>query len=508
MPEARRLEWTLWGLLLAAAFAFLMWSGRGTNFYFDDWSWVEFRRIGLHAIFDSYNQHLVIVPVAVYRVLFASVGLGHYWVFRAFQTAAHLGCATAVFAFARRRIGAVALIVVAPFVVLGSGWDYALLPINFGFVLSVALSVCALLVLENNSPGGDLAACGLLVIAMGCSEFAAVFSIGVAVESWMRDRSFRRAWVWAIPLALYAVWWIAFYAPLPGRHTNLGATPAFGLNLAANAIGGLFGLDVFWGRLLVAAAAVLVYRQVKRVGHLTPRLGGLLVTAAAFWLLVALGRAGGGDFTASRYVYTGAVLIILILAEAFRGSRLDARGIAIASLAALIALGGNMNDLAGNADALRTASGQVSAELGALQLARQTVPPGLELDRHYAPAVFAGPYLTAVNAIGSSPAYSIHQILAAPEFVRVGRRWLALSGGEPACGRQDGRAGDSGSVRAAASQRSKRSARIAARPRGDRPRDGLGCTRDDPRSPLGSGVRERPHRRGSCFGRGRVAKRT
>jgi hypothetical protein len=419
----------LWSLVLAMAFAFLMWSGRGTNFFFDDWAWVEFRRVGLHAIVDSYNQHLVIVPVALYRFLFATVGLGHYWVFRAFQAAAHLCCAAVAFEFVRRRVGVVALLVVLPFLVLGSGSDYVLLPINVGFVLSIALGVGALLVLEGSHPHRDLTVCLLLVIATACSEFAAVFSIGIAVESRMRDRSFRRAWVWAIPLALYAMWWIAFFSPGPGQHVNLGAAPGFALNLAANAIGGLFGLDIFWGRLLLVAAAVLVYRHVKRTGAVTPRLAGLLVTAVAFWLLVGVGRDVGGDFTASRYVYTGALLIVLILAEAFRGTRLDGRGIVIVSLIALIASAGNISKLAGSAGFLRSASSRVSAELGALQLARQTVPRRLGLDSGYAPVVFAGPYLTAIGAIGSSPAYSIQHILSAPAAARLAADGLLIRAG-------------------------------------------------------------------------------
>ena len=417
--DARRSQWLVWSLLLIAAFGYLMWRGRATNFYYDDWSWIESRRVGLHALLDSYNEHLVIVPVALYRVLFKTVGLDHFWVFRAFQTAAHLFCATALFEFVRRRIGAIALILVLPFAVLGLGWEYVLLPVSFGCVLSLALSICALLVLERNDHRGDVAACVLLVLAMGCSEFAALFSLGVAVESWLRDRSFRRAWVWVIPLALFAVWWVAFYTPMPGRSTNLAAVPAFALNMAAGAIGGLFGLDVFWGRVLLVAAGALSWIHVARGGRVTPRLAGLLVAAVGFWVLVGLGRAVDGDPSASRYVYTGAVFIVLILAEVFRGTRVNATGIAIACLVALVAFAGNINQLGQAAGYLRGAASQVSSELGALQLARGTVGPRFLLDRHYAPVVVAGPYFSAIDAIGSSPAYSPGRILAAPEFARL-----------------------------------------------------------------------------------------
>ena len=51
----------------------------------------------------SYNQHLVIAPIAAYQLLLATVGLAHYWPYRLLAAVAHLACAAAVFAYVRRR---------------------------------------------------------------------------------------------------------------------------------------------------------------------------------------------------------------------------------------------------------------------------------------------------------------------------------------------------------------------------------------------------------------------
>jgi len=134
---------------------------------------------GWHAIIASYNQHLLAVPIALYQLLFATVGLAHYWVFRLFLTLAHLACVAAVFAYVRRRIGSAALLVTLPLLVLGSGWEYVLEPVNFGFVASIALSICALLALERDDGRGDALACVLLVVGLACSELAVVFAAGI-----------------------------------------------------------------------------------------------------------------------------------------------------------------------------------------------------------------------------------------------------------------------------------------------------------------------------------------
>lgn len=414
-------DWGIWlgfGALLAIAFAYLVWEGHGDTFFFDDWGWIEQRRTGLHWIFASYNEHLLAVPITLYQLLFRTLGLRHYWIYRLFEVVAHLGCAGVVFEFSRRRIGWYAVPLVAPVVFLGSGWEYVLEPVNFGFVASIALSVGALLALERDNRRGDVMACLLLVLGVACSEFTVVFALGIAVELLWRDKRLGRAWVWAVPLALYAIWWLVYHEPSMAAQ-NATAAPAFAADLAAGAMGGLFGLSIDWGRPLLLAGLLLAGWGLARPGHLTPRMAMLLVAAAAFWLLVALGRAQGGDPSAPRYIYTGAILIVLLSAEGMRGSALSLRAIAVAGLVALFALAGNINVLRSGADFLRLASSQVASELGALQLARAIVPPDFAVDSHYAPVVFAGPYFAAIDAIGSSPGDSPQRLLRRPEEFRI-----------------------------------------------------------------------------------------
>lgn len=424
-----RLAWPVFGLILLVAFIYLNLKGRGANFYYDEWGWIQQRYSGLHWIVASYNQHLLAVPIALYQLLFKTLGLTHYWVYRLLQVIVHLGCAAAVFEFARRRVGILAVLLALPVVFLGSAWEYVLEPVNLGFVASIALSISSMLLLEGDDRRRNTLACVLLVLGVACSEFATVFALGLAVELSWRDRGPRRAWVWLIPLLVYGAWWLGYHESTSFRQ-NLTAAPSFAADLAANATGGLFGLDIDWGRPLLIAGLLLLIVQARRPNATTPRLVALLVAVGAFWGLVALGRASMGTPTAARYIYPGATLIVLVAAEALRGTRLPPAMFGIATLVALFAVTANIRTLTGGQDSLVLAARTVSGELAAVEIAHENLPPALIVDTHFAPALFVAPYLAATAALHSSPADSLQGLLHQREDVRVAADTLLVRGNE------------------------------------------------------------------------------
>jgi hypothetical protein len=328
--RAAILRWGAVGAILLFAFAYFLWKARGNTFFFDEWNWIEWRRSGLHWIFASYNQHLMPVPIAVYQFLFHTVGIGHYRYYRVLPLVAHLACATAVFVFAWRRIGSLALLVLIPVALFGEGWEFILWGINLGATASIALCVFGLICLELEDRRGGPAACVLFTLGPLCSETALVFALGAAVEVTWRDRGFKRAWIWAVPVALYVAWWLAFYRPDSSAH-DLGAIPKFVAQLAASAAGNIFGLSILAGWVVLAGVIALVGVMSVRRGF-SPRMGGLLVTLLAYWALVAFGRAQLGVPGASRYVYPGVVLLLLLVLEALRGTRATLRSVGVVAL--------------------------------------------------------------------------------------------------------------------------------------------------------------------------------
>jgi hypothetical protein len=403
--------------------------GRGNIFVFDEWSWIEFRRAGLSSILDSYNDHLLAAPLAIYQLLFRTVGLGDYTAYRVLAAVAHLICIATVFEFARRRIGSAALLLVIPLAFFGSGWEYELQGVNFGFTLSIALSVGALLALDAGNRRGDVLACALLTLGLVFSEFAVLFAIGIAVTQLIADRSLRRAWLWLVPLILYGGWWLAYHTSIQSS-SSLGRVPKFAADMAASAAGGLFGQGLQLGRLILLALLVLVGWRIFRHRALTPRLVGLLVTAVAFWLSVAVSRDLLNRPYASHYIYTGAILLVLIVTESLRDVGLGRPVLALGAALALGALIGNIHTLGGGETYLRTASENARAELGALRVLGPTAPPSLIMDEHYAPQLIAGPYEAAARALGPAPTDTPAQLITRPESVRLAADDVLIRGGE------------------------------------------------------------------------------
>ena len=125
---------------------------------------------------------------------------------------------------------------------------------------------------------------------------------------------------------LYGVWYLAYGA---GGSTasvdNLLSTPAYIADAAAAATGAMFGLGVEWGRPLAVALGALLMLVVRRGAADPWRLAALIALPLVFWGLTGLARADLHEPGAPRYLYPGALFLLLIAVEAARGVRLTRR---------------------------------------------------------------------------------------------------------------------------------------------------------------------------------------
>jgi hypothetical protein len=150
----------------------------------------------------------------------------------------------------------------------------------------------------------------------------------------------------------------------------------------------------------LVGAGLLVSVIVRRRADV--RLVSLAVTTVSLWVLLALGRGSVGDPAASRYVYVGAVLIVLMIGEAVADARHGrAVTVAVLVLAPLCILAG-LSSLRSGAAQLRRNSTFLRAELAEVErLGAERVDPDFRPDPIRAPQISAGPYLAAVEALGS-----------------------------------------------------------------------------------------------------------
>lgn len=415
---------------MALAAGVMLYTGRGTTFFYDDWDYVDTKYGGgLHSLLVPHNQHLSLIPIAIYKVLFHVVGLNHYGVFRIVLVALGLATAALVFVLVSRRLGSwAALIAAALLLFMGASWPNMIWAFQMDYMLSVTAGVAAWVLLDRHDRIGDLGAMAASLIALGSSGVGIPVAIGVAAElAWRRD--WRRLWVAVAPALLYLIWYTQYGSSALHSGSETHAV-GWAVDAGAAATGGIVNLGLDWGRPLAVLGLLLVARRLFSVADQAGRGGaaitgisaravGAAATGLSFWVLTGLARWDISTPDTDRYLYVGGVAIIIFAVEMLRGVRLRASALgAAASVAAVGTLIG-LGPLDAGSTGLRRTSQIVKAELGAMQLAAAQTPAAYRPDTANAPQIFAGPYLHMLRSVGSSPADTPAQIAAASTDARL-----------------------------------------------------------------------------------------
>jgi hypothetical protein len=408
----RNWAWALSGLMLLSA-GLLLYMGRGLSFFYDDWDWVvNDYGGGLHTLLQAHVGNISVFPVAVYKVLFHLVGLNHYAVFRSVVIVLHLVSGGLVFVLAARRIPRVPALLAATLILfLGAAWEDLLWAFQVGYMLSITGGLATWVLLEREGRRSEIAAMLCLLVAAGSSSLGIPIMIGVAVElAW--QRRWRAGWIVIIPAVLYGIWYLTNGESQITANGLINA-PGFAADLAAAAFGGLVGRGLDWGRPLALLGLSVVLYRLARPRPVSARLASLLATGVTLWALTAAARSTISVPETGRYIYLGAVVIVLIGVELLREATIKPRATALAALLVGVCAITGLTVLHAGAMGLRSTSKTVTAELGALELAAAHAPPEYRPDPRLAPNVVAGLYLHTVRAIGSSPADTPAEIAGA-----------------------------------------------------------------------------------------------
>lgn len=427
-----------WGLatgilVLLAGGVFVFWVGEGLTFLQDEWSFVTGRLgSGAETYLDPVNEHLMAVPVGVFKALFVTAGLGNYWAYRLVLTVVHLVCVALLWVLASRRVGPVlAGMIAAPILVFGASSPVVLFPINLGFLGSLVAGLGALVCLDARARWAWPAACPLLCLSVASSGVGVAFALGVLVEVLFSRNRWRRVWIAAIPLTLYAIWYLQ-YNPQRSGPWKYGEAPSFAVRVGAAAVDGLFGAPQFemsgelstwaerFGLLAVVTGAVGLAWVVTVNRRLSPRLAMLITTLAFFWGSLGLARAYTGSPGAPRYIYPGAVLILLIAVEVAQSFVIPQVVIVVIGLLALVSTALNAHWLAKNGDRRRMESQLVTAELGAVEVARGEVADDFQpIQGPGYPPFTAGSYFRAMDSLPGSVGMSPADLQRAPDWARA-----------------------------------------------------------------------------------------
>ncbi len=381
---------------MAAAAVWLLLAGQGNTLHGDELFYyshlvtkngVTAPIDGLEYLFAPHNGHLVVLGRLAYELIFGVAGTD-YLVFRIVEVAGVFLCAGLFFVLASRRTAPlIALALSISLITLGYANETLMWGFDLHTVYSAALGLGAMLALERDDRAGDVAACVLLILAVAMLEVGLAFTVGAAVWILVREDRTKRLWIFLVPLFLYFVWWLWMhkFGQSDVELSNVRLIPSGIANALGAVVGSLLGLNpthtasppevvgIVPSAMVAAGFAVagLVYRISR--GNVPPSLWAFLATALTYWLTMAM---GGRPPDSTRYIFVGAVLVLLVAVEAIRPVRFPP--LAIAGFFCVVAFAippnvAKLND--GRGPELRDAK-ILGAEFAMLDLAHGQVEPG------------------------------------------------------------------------------------------------------------------------------------
>ncbi len=417
-----RLARPVLAIAVIASGLLLLYLTRGTSFWADEWTWIATRRGDtVNALLAPYNGHLSLVPVAIYRLMFAIFGIGSYTPYRALVIALSLVVAALVFVYARARTGdLVAMLLAVLMLFLGPGWQNTMWAFQIPWLVVCSAGILALRLLERGTGPADAAACALLVLAISSTSLGLAFAIGIAVELALTRCRWRDAWIVAIPLVLYAIWAL-HYRPNQIDGTAIPTIPLNIAKAAAAALSSLAGLSgvlpfnqtgtsLTYGWPLLVLVVVLVLRR-ARTARPSARAVSIAATFVAFAASVSIVHGALASVLSSRYIYVYCLLAVLLIAELAQGLR-PSRLVQVALCGvALLAVISNIGSLRAQGVYIRQSGAVTNGALTGLDVDRGSVDPNTLARIAIYPFVklTARDYFDAERTLGT-PAYTVAQL--------------------------------------------------------------------------------------------------
>lgn len=341
---------------MAAAAAVILFLGRGTTFWTDEMVlYVQSPAMDLEQILRPHVGHFVPITRLYYKGMFEVFGVS-YFPFRVMGLIGVLLTVSLLFVYLKRRTHPFAAL--APCLVLlffGSDALHVLVGNAFGVLVPMACGIGALLALERGDRRGDALAALLLTLAIGIYSVSLAFVAASVVAIVQPPRRLRRLWVPAIPIAIYAAWWLwqrskGFGDSAGVDWAQIFLLPSWGYQSLSAVFGSLSGLDYdlssgagrgHGGAVIAAAALVGLGWRISR-GRLPAAFWTAVTVLLVLWVLGALTASPGRTPDGSRYLFPGSIAVLLVAAEAIRGWRWPKAGLIALYVVALAGVSVNL----------------------------------------------------------------------------------------------------------------------------------------------------------------------
>lgn len=445
--EERRdlLAWVALAAAMTAAALLLLWEGRGQTLFVDEWSFGYLARpdMSLPSLLEPDNGHLAAIPVLITKVSLELFGAATALPLRLVAVATHLAVALMLFVMLRRALGALAALLPAVLLLfLGSAADIFVGSHALPIELSAATGLAAWLALGRRTTGWDAVACALLVAGIASNGFAIPFIAGAAaIVALDSGSNWRRQWIAAVPLVLYALWRLTEGSGHESDFAlvNAAGLPAFAFDSLAAELAAITGLfaeaggteNVFQlgpGQALAGAALVALIAAAVGWGYRPPRAAiPALLALVTLWLTTGMVASPARQPEVARYIYTGVVLLLLVTGQAIAATPAARRGAVTLGCVCAVGLIPNVQAIRDAGIFFREQSDQNRAALGAADLLPAQVPDDLALEVEsdqpqggYADLSYPlGSYREAQERFGT-PAFSPEELQGASVAAREG----------------------------------------------------------------------------------------
>src|SRR3954451_7701824 len=214
MLASRRLPFALLAVAMVAS-AVLIWTwSNGETLLGDEWGYalrIATEPASTYLLNPPAGKHLIAVPLLFYKAAFELWGISSDAPYQVAHIVLLLLCAGLFFVLARRRVGdLLAVMATSILLFLGPAREVVATPLRIPSLISAAAGLGMLLLLERRDLRGDIGACLLLTVSLASLSTGYAFAAAavVLVLSRSTPERWRRACFFAIPIALYAVWWL------------------------------------------------------------------------------------------------------------------------------------------------------------------------------------------------------------------------------------------------------------------------------------------------------------
>jgi hypothetical protein len=403
----------VFGVLLISSLVYLLRKGQGLTFFFDEWDFVLSRTFSVTDLLRPHNGHLNIIPVFFYIILKSTFGISSYLPYQVLGLLVHGSVCLGVYNLGRRRspvLAACAGIVIA---LLGTGWQNIMWPFQIGMMGSVSAGLWAIHEFSKPEPSPTRTSM-LVAVSLMCAGGGAAVFVTIFFFALIRRNVSTIARITIVGF-LYALWYLK-YGVTQSQPGNIGKTPQFFVDSAMGAAGAIGAKGPDFARWYFLVLILFVFSALLRKQTYFVSLAALM-TIFVTWSLTGISRAHLGDPNASRYLYVGAVFLIVAMVTVVPPILIGRLSLVFCLFVPFLVLP-NLNVLKAGTGGLQDVSLHLRSSLTGLEMIDGDLIPGQPVDGVRAPQINPLQYLAIAKKYGNA-GFTVRELEALPEEIRI-----------------------------------------------------------------------------------------